>query len=381
MNRAQLRYLVKKGSRRAAALSRVIENPEWLLSTTLLGTCLAAITLNVTATLWVIEKLGTQYRYLTILITAPLLLLFGEALPKAVFQRYADRLAPSLVFPLRVVSWVLSPLVWTVALIAKTAMVLGGIHSHKKTPFMTREELELIFQVSERQQGVKDLERRMIDRIFAFRDRQAREIMIPLVDVVSIRDDAALADAAAKMRQSGFSRLPVYSGRVDRLAGWINHYDLLLTKDHTKKVQEIMRKIRFVPGTVALSRLLVTMQRGGDNVVGIVDEYGGTIGMLTLEDVLEEIVGDIEDEYDIGTPLARKIEPNYLVVDARIELHKLNELLPQRIPPGEYETLAGFLLTRMQKVPKIGDEYYYRKMIFLVTKATETSVEEVEILI
>jgi CBS domain containing-hemolysin-like protein len=221
----------------------------------------------------------------------------------------------------------------------------------------------------------------MIDRIFAFRDRLAREIMVPLVDVVSIRDDATLAEAAAKLRQSGYSRLPVYAGRVDRLVGWINHYDLLLAKGEEKRVHEIMRKLRFFPGMITLSRLLVTMQKGGDNVIGVVNEYGGTIGMLTLEDVLEEVVGDIEDEYDVGTPQVRKMVDNRLLVVARIEIERMNEFLPQKIPPGPYETLAGFLLARMQKVPQAGDKYYFRKMIFNVTKATETTVEEVEILI
>lgn len=381
MNRAQLRFLVRKGSKRAAALSQVLGNPEWFLSTTLLGTNLAAITFNVLMTLFVIEQFGTQYEYLTILLTAPLVLIFGETLPKAIFQRYSDRIAPSLVFPLRLISWVLSPLVWSVALISKMTLRLGGAHQQKKTPVMTREELELIFQASEKEQGMKDIERRMIDRIFAFRDRQAREIMVSLVDVVSVESGSMLSQAAETMRQSGFSRLPVYSGRVDRWVGWINHYDLLLADDEPKKVAEIVRKIRFFPGTITLSRLLVTMQKGGDSVVGVVDEYGGTIGMLTLEDVLEEVVGEIEDEFDKKEPLVRKTVDNRLAVVARIEVDRLNEFLPQRIPAGPYETLAGFLMARMQKIPQKGEKYYYRKMVFSVTEASETGVEEVEILI
>jgi putative hemolysin len=146
-------------------------------------------------------------------------------------------------------------------------------------------------------------------------------------------------------------------------------------------VREIMRPIPYVPGTIALSRLLVTMQRKGHNVVGIVNEYGGTTGILTLEDVLEEVVGDIEDEYDVGTPFVKKMVDNRLVVGGRVPVEQLNEFLPQKIPPGEYETLAGFLLARMQKVPKSGDRYYFRKMIFQVTRATKTGVEEVEILV
>jgi CBS domain containing-hemolysin-like protein len=381
MNRAQLRYLVKKGSIRAAALSRVLEKPEWLLSTTLLGANLAQITLNSFMTVFVIERFGAEYEFWTILVTAPLLLFFGEALPKAIFQRFADRIATHLVFPLRIVSWALSPLVAGVAIFAKLVTAVIGLQSAKRTPLVTREELELVFQASERQQGVKDLERRMIDRIFAFSDRQVSEIMIPLVDVVSIRDDSTLSDAAVRMRQSGYSRLPIYANRVDHIIGWVNHYDLLLSPNRTAQVRDLLRPIRFVPTTVVLSRLLVTMQKAGDNLACVVNEYGGVVGMVTLEDVIEQVVGDIEDEYDTVSPLIRRPDAHRMLVDARVDIDKLNEVLPQPITPGDYETLAGFLTNVMQRVPTEGEKYVYRKMIFHVLKANPRGIDEVEIFI
>ncbi len=380
MDRAKLRYLVQKGSRRARTLSRILENPEWLLSATLLGTNLTITALNAVVTLFVIDRFGSDYELFTILVTAPLILMFGEAIPKAIFQRYSDKIAPHLVYPLQIFSWILSPLVASVAGIAKLVTYICGVQSKKKTPFITREELELVFSAYENPQGVKNLERQMIDRIFSFKDRQVKEIMIPLVEVISVSEDTTLEEAASKMKQSGYSRLPVYSARVDHMKGWISHYDLLVTKDRSRKVSEFLRRIRFVPSTIPVSRLLVVMQRRGDSLVGVVNEYGGVIGILTMEDLLEEVVGDIEDEYDVLSPLVRKIGHNRLTVSARIPIDKLNSVLFEQIPLGDYETLGGFLLTRMQKVPSVGERYHYRKVVFEIVKADDRGIEEVEVI-
>ncbi|HLG20627.1 MAG TPA: hemolysin family protein [Bdellovibrionota bacterium] len=379
MNRAQLRYLVKKGSARAKSLSSALENPEWLLGATLLGTNLATVTLNAVATLFVIEQFGSEYQYLTIAATFPLMLVFGEVLPKTIFQRFSDRIAPQVIFPLRTVSWLFSPMVVAIAGVSRFFAFITGIHTTKKTPLVTREELELVFRAFERPQGVKDLERRMIDRIFSLSDRQATDIMIPLVNVVSIRDDITLAEASAEMRRSGFSRLPVFSGNVYNIVGWVNQYDLLFAKDPQTLVGLVARKVRFMPANTPVERLLVIMQRAGDTLAIVVDEYGGAIGLVTLEDVLEEVVGEIEDEYDVAASAVRRLDTNKMLANGRMPVVQLNELLPQPIPLGDYETLGGFLLAQFQRIPTMGEEYRYRRLIFRVIRATDRSIDEVEI--
>jgi CBS domain containing-hemolysin-like protein len=381
VNRSHLRHLVAKGSRRAQALTRVLEKPEWILSTTLVGTNLSVVTLNAVATLYVAREFGSRWELATILVTAPLILVFGEVIPKTLFQRYADRIAVSLVYPLELVAIAMSPLVGLVAGVAKLVANAAGVHPTKKTPLLTREELELIFQASERHQGIKDLERKMIDRIFAFSDRRAREIMIPLVEVVSLRDDTTLEKAMETMEKSKYSKIPVYSGRSYNMVGWINHFDLLFSEKRGGKVGEYVRPLRFVPSTTRLDRLLVTMQREGDPLAVVVDEYGGAIGLVTMEDVLEEIVGEIEDEYDTQSAHVRRIDANRLVVDARAPISQLNDLLTHKVPPGDYETLGGFLATRLQRIPAKGDEVLHRNLLFRVRAATDRAVEEVEIVI
>jgi CBS domain containing-hemolysin-like protein len=381
MNRAQLRHLVERGSHRAKALSRILEKPEWLLSTTLLGTNLAATTLSAVATLYVMTTFGPKYDLLTILVVGPLMLVFGEVLPKTLFQRYADKWALNLVVPLRIVSFILSPMVLLLTAVAHGFSRVFGIHTTKKTPIMTREELELLIRASERQATLKDFERKMIDRIFSFSDRTARDIMIPLVDVASVRDTATVADAEEIMRRNRFSRMPVYSGRVTHMVGWINQYDLLTEKEKGAPIVTLLRKVRFVPGAMRLDRLLLDMQRAADALAIVVDEYGGASGIVTLEDVLEEVVGEIEDEHDVASGFVRRVDTDRLIVNARIPVNNMNELLTQKVPTGEYETLGGFLETRLQRIPVKGDEVQHRNLVFRVLTATERAVEEVEVII
>ncbi|MFH1018283.1 MAG: hemolysin family protein [Pseudomonadota bacterium] len=381
MNRPQLRLLMERGSRRARALSRILEKPEWLLSTTLLGTNLAATTLSAVATLYVSTKFGARYAFLTILVTGPLMLLFGEVLPKTLFQRYADRLALQLVVPLRIISIILSPLVGALTAIAHGFSRISGIHTTKRTPIMTREELELLIRASERQGSLRDMERKMIDRIFSLSDRQAQDVMIPLVDVVSVRDTATIQEAQEIMRRSRFSRMPVYSGRVTHMVGWINMYDLLTEAERAAPIVVLLRKVHYVPATVRLDRLLLDMQRAADTLAVVVDEYGGAIGIVTLEDVLEDVVGEIEDEHAVAAGFVRRVDTDRLIVKARIPVAHMNELLTQKIPTGDYETLGGFLVTRLQRIPSRGDEVQVGNLKFRVLTASESAVEEVEVMI
>ena len=379
VNRAHLRHLVEKGSSRARALSHVLERPEWFLGTTLMGTNLCVVLFNALATLYVLERFGPRYELATILVTWPIILVFGEMVPKAFCQRYADRLARNLVYPLKVISWVLSPLVVLFAGFASLFAKIAHVRSQKRTPLVTREELELIFLASEQKSGVKELEQRMIRRIFSFAERPVREVMIPLAEVVAVAEEATLQDAVAELRRSGFSRVPIFSGRVFNVVGWIGHFDLLQAGDKSLHVREIVRPIRFAPASMEVNALMVAMQRSGDTLAAVVDEFGGTIGLVTMEDLIEEVVGSIEDEHDTDTTFVRRLDSSRILVSARISVEDAAELMRHPIPQGDYLTLGGFLLAKMQRIPKRGEVYRYRKLVFRVVEVTDRSISQVEI--
>ena len=370
MNRAQLRHLVERGSRRARALSGFLDKPEWLLSTTLLGTNLAATTMSAVTTFYLGTKFGPKYEYLAILITGPLMLLFGEVLPKTLFQRFADRLALQLVVPLRILSIVLSPLVGALTLIAHGFSHAIGIHTTKKTPVITREELELLIRASERQGSLKDFERKMVDRIFSFSDRPARDVMIPLVDVVSVRDTATIREAEEIMHRSRFSRMPVFSGRVTHMVGWINLYDLLTEKEKTAPIAILLRKVHYVPATLRLDRLLLAMQRAADTLAIVVDEYGGTVGIVTLENVLESLVGQIQDEFDQEKSELTVVGENVWEAAGTLPLHELEKIIGNTQHEEVVATASGWMTQKLGGFPKAGDA--------LTIGACELRVEEMD---
>ena len=379
INRSSLKNMIQKGSRRAQLIEKVIEAPEWLLGTTLLGTNLAMITLNTTATLYVIQTFGIQYEYMTALITAPLLLIFAEAIPKTIAQHYPETISLNAIYPIRFISKILYPFVAAIAGVANFVTKLSGVHSDKKTPFLTREEIEFAFKATDQERTIKDLEKKMIDRIFSFAGKKGRDIMISLIDIVSIKSDLSITDAEIVFQTSGYSRIPVYSERVDHVVGWINHYDLLKNEDKSLLVKDLMRKVYFMPINVELGKLLLKMQKLGESLTMLVDEYGGTVGMVTLEDVLEEIVGDIEDEYDFGSQLVKKVFKDRILVDAKIPLTKLEEIFGIKLPKIELDTLNGFLLEQFQDIPKTGETVTVGRFFFKVLKANDRKIEEVEI--
>ena len=221
----------------------------------------------------------------------------------------------------------------------------------------------------------------MIDRVFSFSKKPAKDIMIPLVDVVSIREDSSVEEATRLMKQSGFSRYPVYAYRVDHVVGWLNHFDLLRGKDPRQSVRPYIREVHFFPQTIYLGRLLLEMQRRKDRIVILVDEYGGIVGMGTLEDGIEEGGGGIEDEDDFRTSFVKKMDQHSLVVHARIPIQTLNDILSAKVPEGDYETLAGYLLSHMQRIPRVGELCQVGKNRFRILRANDRSVEEVEIVL
>ena len=203
--------------------------------------------------------------------------------------------------------------------------------------------------------------------------------IIPLVDVVALEETCGVEEAIASVRQENYSRYPVYRDRVDNIIGILYSFDLLGAKREGKTIQPFIRPVSFFPETKPVDELLLEMQRNQETLAAVVDEYGGAVGIVTVEDILEEVVGEIEDEYDVNPPLYRRVGPKKIWVNARMEIDHLNESLKLGLPKGDYETLGGFVLERLGRVPLAGEVFRYKKMLFEVLKSDEKSVLEVSV--
>ncbi len=226
---------------------------------------------------------------------------------------------------------------------------------------------------------IKPAEKKMIKRIFDFKDTEAKHALIPLVKVEAIEEQGTIRVALERFKAHRHSRMPVFSGRIDNIIGVIDVADLFAANDLNQAVRGFVTPARYIAETQALEDLLLEMHRENDEMVVVVDEYGGAVGILTLEDIVEEIVGEIQDEYDSEGALYKETGPNGWLIQARMEVGQINELLHIEIPEGDYETLGGFLLQQFGRIPGNRDELYFDtpggSMKFTIRKASERAIE------
>jgi putative hemolysin len=382
-DRARLRARAAAGDRGARLADDFLSRPEVLLATTLMGTNLCTITFSVTVA---IALLGAGYSgaLLAILLVTPMTLIFGEVIPKTVFQQHADRLVPRIIYPLRIASVVFRPLVWVVGGFAVVMSRL--LRTDRDRAFITRDELAMLIEdppTDEAGAEITRSEREMIANVFELSEAQVYDVMVPLSEVTALPEDTTVGEAALEVADKQHSRMPVFRSRVDDIVGVVHLFDLLAggaaAKSHT--VDQIARPAMFVPETMPAVDLLVELQVTGHHMAIVVDEYGGAVGICTVEDILEEIVGEIEDEYDSEPSPITQERPGVWRVEAKTSVERINEELDLALPESDdYETIAGLILERTKRIPEPGESIVEGNVTIRVTAASDRAIEEIQIL-
>lgn len=347
-------------------------HPNYLYATTLLGSlccliCVAGLMARGLATMHLSETVVT----LVLLITLPLIVFCAELLPRTALHLRNERILRTLVLPAWGLSWLLFPLVRPIAHLMGANYRPNGF----LLGIMTKEHIAAL--LTKENNEVEPLERRMIKRILDFSHKEVEDVMIPLAEVCAFEKHTPLALAIKEIKKKGYSRYPAYFQRIDNIIGIVHAKDLLDATMDQPDISEEVRSASYIPKNQKVSDLLAELQAGHSNMAVVVDEYGGAIGICTIEDIIEEIVGDIEDEYDEDEDDIVKIGPKSYRINARIAVEKLNDRLGLKLPSGDYDTLGGFLLDRLRRIPRKGDTVRYRKISFAVKEGTKRSIEEV----
>ncbi|MBM4303717.1 MAG: HlyC/CorC family transporter [Deltaproteobacteria bacterium] len=377
-NRPKLLRKVKENVPGAALAKEMLSKPENLFSTTVVGTTLTMNCITTLATLFVRTKLGYDPEWINLFFLTPLVLVFGEFVPKTIARNHADKLILLIARPLKFASFVLYPLTKGLTLYAKVLKKIVG-ETKGKSFFLSREEIKAALPAS-RGSDVTPSERLLIERILEFGKITTKEMLRPLIDVVAIKENATLEEAVKLFTESGHSRLPVYRERIDCIVGIIQGFDCIKSDNLKKPVHTAMQPALFVPESKPLDELLSELKSRPMAIV--VDEYGGCTGFITMEDVMEEVVGEIEDEYDEAPKLFRQISGNSFIVNARMEIFDLKEVLGISLPEDDdYQTLAGFLLKNMQRIPKKWDSIILDQVEYVIQSATDRSIEEVYVIV
>jgi putative hemolysin len=380
-NRRRLHHRSEEGHRGARLALKMLARPEYLLATTLLGAYLAAAANTIMVTASMLYLLGPRGELPAIIILPPVILVFGEIIPKSIGRQQANLLAERLAPALYTASWIIYPITIVFASLSRAVLALTGAPKTGHLPFITREDLRLVVTKSGPEVELKGKERVFIHRILQFSLRTVKEVMMPLVRVTAIPDTLTVAQALEEFRTTRFSRLPVYHRRIDNLTGVLYDFDLLGEEALERSIKPFIRPVTYVPELKKIDRLLAEMQRQGVHLAAVVDEYGGAVGIVTIEDLLEEIVGEITDEFDQEVAPYRKLGEGHYLVSARTEINRLNEALHLDLPPGDYETLAGFLIAQLGDLPRGGDQLRFRNLKFIVRQAEARIVREVELVI
>jgi CBS domain containing-hemolysin-like protein len=358
ISRLRLHQLLDRGVPRATALAQLIENPRRLPTILLLVNMLATLTLGGLTT-WLVTRYSRDWVAIPVLGgLALIVLIIGVLVPRALSRRAPERAALALFPYVRMLQRLLSPLTRLLdVLAAPVARLIGGSEA-LPGPFVTEEEMRQLVNVGEEEGVIPEEEERMITSVFAFGDKLVREVMVPRVDVTAAEEQQSISAVTELILEHGHTRIPVYRETIDHVIGVVNAKDLLrVLHQHQPDVplRAILRPPTFVPETKKVDELLRELQKQRVQLALVVDEYGGTAGLVTLEDLIEEIVGEIQDEYDTEMPLVEALSDHEWICDARLPLDDANDLLHTGWEAEDVDTLGGFVYSRLGHVPQVGD--------------------------
>jgi putative hemolysin len=389
IHRVRLRSMAEEESGTGRLVARLMEHPGRLLTTLLVGNTVVNILFTLmlgtridNILLVTLEVSELSASLMSIGLCTAVLVFFGEIMPKVTAVSASESAARIVVVPLMAIDRILSPLCKVILALTDFIFRITNFHSVRAAPFITDDELKAVFEAREAKSVIQEDERQMIQGILEFNDVLLREIVVPRPDVVALPEDSTVADALELHRKHEYSRMPVFRDDLDHVMGILIVKDLLpfLAKgDLTRTVRTLVKPAHFVPETMTIQQFVKDAQRHRAHLAVVVDEYGGTAGIVALEDAFEEVVGDIRDEMDEDEHLYTKLADGEYRVDGRLSIEELAEFIGVPLEDDEHETVAGFLMNHTDKILEPGDQFEHSKVLFHVESCEGKRAQSVKI--
>ena len=357
VNRVRMRNLIEEGNKRAVTVEKVLDNYGKMISTILIGNNIVNISASSLATTLAITTWGDYAVGIATGILTILVLMFGEILPKTIAKVHSEKLALSYAPIIHFLMIVLTPVIYIVNLLSNSILKLLKLDPNKKTA-MTETELKTYVDVSHEDGVIESEEREIIYNVFDFSDAVAKDIMIPRIDMVTADMNASYEDLITLFRNSMYTRIPVYQDDKDNIIGQVNIKDfILVTNKDSFSISDILRDAYFTYEFKKTSDLMLEMRQQMHNMAFVLNEYGACVGMITMEDLLEEIVGEIRDEYDgEEEEYIQKIATNTYLVEGSMKLDDINDALGTNLDSEAYDSIAGIVIEILDRMPEAGDE-------------------------
>ena len=379
VNKIKIRTMAEAGNKKAITLTKVMENQGKMLSAILVGNNLVNLTASSLSTTLVMSIWGNQAISIGTGILTLAILVFGEISPKTVATLYPEALSLSYAKAIYIFMTIMTPVIYVVHVLSSGFLRLIHVNPNRKHDAMTEDELRTIVEVSHEEGVIEFEERKMINNVFDFGDSVARDIMIPRIDMTLVEVNATYDEMIDTFKEEMYTRIPVYEESNDNVIGIINMKDFLLM-DHKENfnIRDFLREPLYTYEYKKTAELMLEMRQTCNNVVIVLDEYGAAAGMITLEDLLEEIVGEIRDEFDEDEEDELiEIAPSIYVVEGSMKLDDLNDRLDLELESEDYDSIGGLIIGQIDRFPLEGEEVVCQGIRLVVEELDKNRIEKV----
>lgn len=381
LSKIRLIHMVEEKIKGASTISELREDPSRLLGTILLGNNMVNIGASSIATVLAIEYFGDSGVGIATGVMTMLVLVFGEITPKSLAAQKSEKISLLVARPISILAYFLSPIVVVFSHIASIILRLFGCRSNAKLPSITEEELKSMVNLGEEEGVIEDHEKTMICNVFDFGDQLVKDVMVPRMDIIAININATYDEVIKIIRAEQFSRYPVFSNRIDNIVGILNVKDLVyLDSREDFDIKKFVKKPYYTFEFMNTSELFNEMKKRRTHMAIVLDEYGGTAGIVTMEDLVEEIVGEISDEYDMQTKEIETIREGEYIVDGSTRIEELNELIGTDIESEHYESIGGFMIQLLGRLPRQGESVEYMSTRFVIENMEKNRIKKIRVL-
>ena len=376
VNKIKIRSLIEDGNKRAITVGKIIDNSGKMLSAILIGNNIVNISASALMTSLTIRLWGSYATGIATGVMTVLVLIFGEITPKTTATIYAEKFALVYAPVVYFIMFIFTPVIFIIDKLSGVILKLIHVDANNKHNKITEEELRTFVQVSHEDGVIESNEKKIINNLFDFGDTEAKDVMIPRIDMTLADVNTGYDDIIELFRETKYTRIPIYEGNPDNVIGILNIKDLILSQHNDFNIRSIMRKPFFTYEHKNTSELFNVMQRSSHSISIVLDEYGSTAGMITTEDLLEEIVGEIRDEYDTDEtdPFIKVGHYSYLV-DGSYKLDDLNDSLNLKFTSQDNDSIGGFIIEKLDRFPDIGEQFDIDNVHFKIERASSNRIE------
>lgn len=382
LSKIRIRHMVESEINGAELINKLVKNPSKLLGAILVGNNIANIGASALATSLAIRYLGDSGVGIATAAMTILVLIFAEITPKSLAAQNSEKTALKVARPISIITFVLNPLVTVLIQLTNAIIKLLGGKIDKQRPFITEEELKTMVSVSHEEGVLEGEEKQMIYNVFEFGDSQAKDVMTPRTDMVVANTNSTYEEIIKIFKEEQFSRIPIYEDTIDNIVGVLYIKDLLFFEDEKEEftIEKYMRVPYFTYEFKSTADLFADMRAKRVPIAILLDEYGGTAGIVTIEDLVEEIVGDIEDEYDDDSDKIEIIKEDEFIVDGNTKISMVNEMIGLNIESEDFDSIGGFVTGILGRLPKTGETINYNDTKFIIQSTSKNRIMKLKII-